>query len=76
MEAMNKMSAPQMVMENIDRAPWWPTLWTEFALLLADLESDPKYSKRAKHISELMADPRFPKANQIYFVPPKLARTE
>jgi hypothetical protein len=54
--------------ENIERAPWWPKLWTEFALLLADLESDPKYSERAKRIGELMADPRFPKADQIYFV--------
>jgi hypothetical protein len=69
MEAMNKVPAPQRALENIDRAPWWPKLWTEFALLLADLENDPKYSKRAKHIGELMADPRFPKADQIYFVP-------
>jgi hypothetical protein len=35
-------------------------------LLLADLENDQKYSEREK---ELMADPRFPKADQIYFVP-------
>jgi hypothetical protein len=63
------MAAPQMVLENIDHAPWWPKLWTEFALLLADLESDPRYSERAKHICELMADPQFPKADRIYFVP-------
>ncbi len=63
------MSAPQMVFENIDRAPWWPKLWTEFALLLADLESDPKYSERAKDIGELISDPHFPKVHQIYFVP-------
>jgi len=63
------MSEPQMAMENIDRAPWWPKLWTEFALLLADLENDSKYSERAKHIGELMSDPRFPKADRIYFVP-------
>jgi hypothetical protein len=58
-----------MVLENLDRAPWWPRLWTEFALLLADSENDPKYSERAKHIGELIADPRFPKVAQIYFVP-------
>jgi hypothetical protein len=63
------MATRQTVLENIDRAPWWPKLWTEFALLLADLESDPKYNERAKHIGELMADPQFPKADQIYFVP-------
>lgn len=62
------MAAPQTV-ENIEHAPWWPKLWTEFALLLDDLESDPKYGERAKRINELIADPRFPKADQIYFVP-------
>jgi len=46
-----------------------PNCGESFALLLADLENDPKYSDRAKHIGKLMADPRFPKADQIYFVP-------
>jgi hypothetical protein len=41
----------------------------EFALLLADLEDDPKYRERARHISNLLADPRFPAIEQIYFVP-------
>lgn len=63
------MSEPLTDLENIDSAPWWPTLWTDFALLLADLENDPKYSERAKHIGELMADPAFPKVDQIYLVP-------
>lgn len=63
------MSAPQMLLENIDRAPWWPKLWTEFSLLLHDLENDPKYRERAKNIDELMSDPRFPKVDQIYFLP-------
>jgi hypothetical protein len=63
------MDQSQIVLENIDRAPWWPKLWTEFALLLTDLESDPRYSERARCIGELITDPRFPKADQIYFVP-------
>jgi hypothetical protein len=33
------------------------------------LESDPKYSERAKDIGELISDPHFPKIHQIYFVP-------
>jgi hypothetical protein len=42
---------------------------TEFALLLADLENDPKYSERAKEIGELISDLHFPKVHRIYFVP-------
>jgi hypothetical protein len=66
-----EMSAGQMVLENMDRAPWWPKLRMEFTLLLAELRDDPRYSERAKHISALLADPRFPKIEQIYFVPQK-----
>jgi hypothetical protein len=33
------------------------------------LTNDPRYSERVKHIGELLADPRFPTIDQIYFVP-------
>jgi hypothetical protein len=63
------MSARDMVLENINRAPSWPTLHSEVALLLVDLWNDPKYGERVKHISSLLDDPRFPRVEQIYFVP-------
>jgi hypothetical protein len=63
------MYAGELVMHNLDRTPSWPMLRREFALLLADLKDDPKYRERARHISNLLADPRFPAIEQIYFVP-------
>lgn len=62
-------SESEMVLENMDRAPWWGKLTHEFGLLLADLKDDPRYRERVKHIGELLADPKFPKIDQIYFVP-------
>ena len=64
MEAMNKYPHPKWLWKILSALLGGPD--TDFALLLADLEKDQKYSERAK---ELMADPRFPKADQIYFVP-------
>lgn len=62
------MAPSEMVLENI-HAPCYPQLRLEFALLLSDLINDPKYSECIKHIGELLADPGFPKVEQIYFVP-------
>jgi hypothetical protein len=39
------------------------------SLLLADLRDNPRYAERSKQISALLADPRLPKVEQIYFVP-------
>jgi hypothetical protein len=61
--------AGPMILENLDHAPSWPILRMEFSLLLADLGNDPKYSERVNRIGKLLADPRFPTIEQIYFVP-------
>jgi hypothetical protein len=63
------MAASEVVLENIDHAPRWPRLRMELSLLLADLINDPKYSERVMDIGKLLADPGFPKVEQIYFVP-------
>jgi hypothetical protein len=63
------MSVGEVVLENLDRAPCWPRVRMELSLLFADLINDPRYSERVMHIEELLADPQFPKAEQIYFVP-------
>jgi hypothetical protein len=62
------MSSTEVTLHNLDRAPSWPLLRMEFSLLLADLRDDPKYSDRVKRFGELLADPRFPAIEQIYFV--------
>lgn len=64
------MAPSKMVLENINHAPCWPQLRFEVALLISALINDPKYSDCVKHIGELLADPSWPKAEQIYFVPP------
>jgi len=64
MEAMNKCPHTKWLRKILIAVLGGPD--TDFALLLADLENDQKHSEREK---ELMADPRFPKADQIYFVP-------
>jgi hypothetical protein len=63
------MAAPEMILPNLDEAPAWVKLRLEFALLLADLRDDTKYSDRVKQIDKLLADLRLPQVEQIYFVP-------
>jgi hypothetical protein len=47
----------------------WQVLHQELSLLLVDLGSDPKYKERVGYIRTLLADPRFLKVEQAYFVP-------
>ncbi len=63
------MPAGEMTLQNLDHAFSWPLLRMEVSLLLADLMNDPRYSERVRHIGKLLADPRFPNIEQIYFVP-------
>lgn len=64
-----EMAKPGMVLQNLSEDPLWQVLHEELALLLADLGSDPKYKGRVGNIESLLADPRFLKVEQVYFVP-------
>ncbi len=63
------MATGEMVLPNISEDPLWQALHQELSLLLVDLGSDPQYKERVGYIRTLLADPRFLKVQQIYFVP-------
>jgi hypothetical protein len=58
-----------MVLPNLSEDPLWQVLHDELSLLLVDLGSDPKYKERVRYIKTLLADPRFLRVEQVYFVP-------
>jgi hypothetical protein len=63
------MAVGQMILPNLSEDPLWEVLHQELSLLLVELGSDPKYKDRVVFIKTLLADPRFLKVEQIYFVP-------
>jgi hypothetical protein len=63
------MAESQMVLPNLSEDPLWQVLQRELALLLVDLGSDPKYKERVGYIKTLLANPRFLRVEQVYFVP-------
>jgi hypothetical protein len=63
------MAQDQMVLPNLSEDPLWQVLHDELSLLLVDLGSDPKYKERVRYIKTLLADPRFLRVEQVYFVP-------
>jgi hypothetical protein len=58
-----------MVMQNLSENPLWQAVHQELSLLLLDLENDPIYKERVSYIRTLLANPRFLKVEQVYFVP-------
>jgi|SRR5271155_2014355 len=48
-----------MVLENIDRSPWWLDYAWNLGSYFADLTDDPRYGARVKHIGELLCVSRF-----------------
>jgi hypothetical protein len=64
-----KLATGEMVLPNLSEDPLWQVLHQELSLLLVDLGRDPKYKERVGYIKTLLADPRFLKVEQVYFVP-------
>jgi hypothetical protein len=63
------MAPGEVVLPNLGEDPLWQVLHQELSLLLVDLGSDPKYKEQVGYIKSLLADPRFLKVEQVYFVP-------
>lgn len=63
------MSIAEPVLSNLEHDPLWTLLRDQFARLLTELESDPRYRESVKRILELVAEPEFPQVELIYVVP-------
>lgn len=60
------MSATEAVLRSLERDPLWADLCQEVLFLLEDVKFDSRYRERAKRIEAILANPRFPRVEQIY----------
>jgi hypothetical protein len=62
-----KLPSGEVILQTRKQSPLWRLLHKELPKLLADLGQEDKYQEQVARIGELLADPQFPKVEEIPF---------